>query len=141
MTPQRPRRRDRHGRGLHGPLVPPWLPAGRVSRADRFDELVADAVDRLAADWGDALRGVDVVVTESPGGRSPTRRHRRSPSAGWTPLTGGPPRLVLHRRPIERRTSDGADRADLVADVVAELVADLTGLTPEQVDPGYPRAE
>ena len=40
----RPRRRDRRGRGLRGPLLPPELPAAR-SRSERFDDLVPDAAE------------------------------------------------------------------------------------------------
>ena len=47
MTPALPessprkRRRDRHGRGLRGPLLPPTLPGWRT-RAERFDELMSE---------------------------------------------------------------------------------------------------
>ena len=46
-APTPARRRDRHGRGLRGPLLPPILPAWRT-RAERFDELVTSAADDLA---------------------------------------------------------------------------------------------
>ena len=46
-APASAHRRDRHGRGLRGPLVPPHLPAWRT-RAERFDELVVAAADDLA---------------------------------------------------------------------------------------------
>ena len=42
----RARRRDRHGRGLRGRLVPPGVPLYR-SRAEQFDDLVLEAVARL----------------------------------------------------------------------------------------------
>ena len=35
------RRRDRHGRGLRGPLIAPTLPAWRT-RSEKFDDLVAE---------------------------------------------------------------------------------------------------
>jgi hypothetical protein len=35
------RRRDRRGRGIRGPLLPPTLPAHRT-RAERFDDQVLD---------------------------------------------------------------------------------------------------
>ena len=41
-----PRRRDRRGRGLRGALMPSSVPASRT-RAERFDDLVLDAVDDL----------------------------------------------------------------------------------------------
>ena len=39
-------RRDRHGRGLRGRLVPAEVPLAR-SRAEQFDDLVLDAVEDL----------------------------------------------------------------------------------------------
>ncbi len=50
-------RRDRHGRGLRGRLVPAEVPLAR-SRAEEFDYLVLDAVEDLA----DLVR--DVVVDQ-----------------------------------------------------------------------------
>src|SRR5579862_5826681 len=46
----RPRRRDRHGRGLRGPLVPPGIPLYRT-RSQQFDDLVLEAVARLEPRW------------------------------------------------------------------------------------------
>ncbi|MGB6612460.1 MAG: peptidase, partial [Trebonia sp.] len=39
---RRVRRRDRHGRGLRGRLVPPGVPLYRT-RAQQFDDMVLDA--------------------------------------------------------------------------------------------------
>ena len=39
-------RRDRHGRGLRGRLVPTDIPLAR-SRAEQFDDLVLDAVEDI----------------------------------------------------------------------------------------------
>ena len=46
-----------------------------------------------------------------------------------------PPRIVVYRRPLEARSMDRADLADLVHDVVVEQVANLLGLDPDEVDP------
>ena len=51
-TPLRRRRRDRHGRGLRGPLMPSVVSVGDLTarvpaaqtRGERFDDLVLDAV-------------------------------------------------------------------------------------------------
>jgi hypothetical protein len=43
-------RRDRHGRGLRGRLVPDGVPLAR-SRAEQFDDLVLDAVEDLERRW------------------------------------------------------------------------------------------
>jgi predicted Zn-dependent protease with MMP-like domain len=136
--PQRHRRRDRRGRGLRGPLLPAGLPAAR-SRADRFDDLVADAVDRVARRWGDQLDGVEVAVEEVPpplpdgaveGAGKAVQLSRAEPAT-----LDDPPRIVVHRRPVESRSAGLRAREDLVLEAVVEAVADLLGLSPDVVDP------
>ena len=61
----RVRRRDRHGRGLRGSLVPPDVPLYR-SRSDRFDDLVLLAVSQLEPRWEAELSGVEFGVEEIP---------------------------------------------------------------------------
>ena len=59
------RRRDRHGRGLRGILAPPDVPLHRT-RAERFDDLVLQAVARLEPRWEAHLTGVEFAVEEIP---------------------------------------------------------------------------
>jgi hypothetical protein len=61
----RVRRRDRHGRGLRGSLVPPDVPLYR-SRSDRFDDLVLLAVSQLEPRWEAELSGIEFGVEEIP---------------------------------------------------------------------------
>jgi Zincin-like metallopeptidase len=61
----RVRRRDRHGRGLRGSLVPPGVPLHRT-RAERFDDLVLLAVSQLEPRWEAELSGVEFGVEEIP---------------------------------------------------------------------------
>jgi predicted Zn-dependent protease with MMP-like domain len=61
------RRRDRHGRGLRGVLAPPDVPLHRT-RAQRFDDLVLQAVTRLEARWEEELAGIEFGVEEIPPG-------------------------------------------------------------------------
>ena len=71
--PQRPariRRRDRHGRGLRGVLVPPDVPLHRT-RAERFDDLVLQAVARLEPQWEAHLSGIEFAVEEIPPADAP----------------------------------------------------------------------
>jgi predicted Zn-dependent protease with MMP-like domain len=141
-----PPRRDRHGRGLRGPLAPREVPVGRT-RAERFDELVLDAFERVAERWGAELAGVEVLVEDvppvaaDPGGgpgsdpapdatADPVRLGRTEPATRRRAA-----RLIVYRRPIEARARESRDRGDLVHDVVVGLVADLLGLEPEQIDP------
>lgn len=61
----RVRRRDRHGRGLRGSLVPPDVPLYR-SRSDRFDDLVLLAISQLEPRWEAELSTVEFGVDEIP---------------------------------------------------------------------------
>src|SRR6185312_3591107 len=63
--PSEPVRRDRHGRGLRGPLLPAALPGART-RSELFDDLVLDAVEHLEHRWSDQLRNVEFAVEDVP---------------------------------------------------------------------------
>ena len=133
----RTRRRDRHGRGLRGPLLPRELPAYRPRR-DRFDDRVLDAVERLEQRWADQLEDVEFGVEDIPPSDPAPWEHGEVPLGRFFPAEGElPPRVVVYRRPVESRADGAADAAALVHDVVVEQVAHLLGLTPEQVDPAY----
>jgi hypothetical protein len=127
-------RRDRHGRGLRGPLAPASLPVV-VPRSERFGDLVVAAVDRLEPRWGERLSAVDVEIREVP---VITRGVTEVPLAGYhRPRAGRPASLVVYRRPVELRAPEYADRVDLVRDLVAEQLAELLGTTPGELDPAY----
>ncbi|AXK33892.1 hypothetical protein DVA86_15705 [Streptomyces armeniacus] len=139
--PQRPagrtRRRDRHGRGMRGPVAPPQVPLA-VSRGEAFDDLVRDSADRLERHWPQ-LVGIDFAVQEVP--RADTGELDDTgvvPLGRLIPAHGGvPDRVVVYRRPIEIRTKSRDERALLVHEVVVEQVAELLGMAPESVDPRY----
>jgi predicted Zn-dependent protease with MMP-like domain len=160
----RRRRRDRHGRGLRGPLIPHTVVLGgrelRIpasqTRGERFDDLVLDAVEGLEQRWATELEGVefavedvpavpaegagvydgDVVADETAGGAVPLGRLMPSGlDAGGHPTA---PRVVVYRRPLEARAADPGDLADLVRDVVVDQVARLLNLDPDEVDPPTP---
>jgi predicted Zn-dependent protease with MMP-like domain len=142
-------RRDRHGRGLRGRLVPPTVPLSR-SRAEQFDDLVLDAVEDLERRWERELAGVEFAVEDVPwvdhsspdevvldadvldDGSVPLARvlpaHREDGRER-------PARIVVYRRPLEIRAADRDDLADLVRDVVVDQVAVLLGRDPEEIDP------
>lgn len=136
-------KRDRHGRGLRGPLAPPSSPA-YVPRMERFGDLVADAVDRLEPRWRAHVRAVDVEVQDSPpvtaadvadGAEVPLAGYRLAPDPRST--TEAPVTVVVFRRPVELRAPDRAAQVDLVRDLVAEQLADALGLAPGDLDPSY----
>lgn len=128
------RRRDRHGRGPRGPLLPVALPASRT-RSQRFDGHVLDAVSRLESRWADPLSDVDVAVEVVPPSDPRPWEEQVAPLGRVFPAAPGQrARLVVYRRPIEGRTDD--DLARLVHEVVVEQVASLLGRSPEDIDPG-----
>ncbi|MGW0366527.1 metallopeptidase family protein [Streptomyces sp. NPDC002990] len=135
----RPRRRDRHGRGMRGPVAPPQVPLS-ASRSELFGDLVRDSVERLERRWPQ-LSEVEFVVSDVPGPPG-------GPDGGWNdeavplgslsePRPGRPARIVVFRRPVEIRTKTLDEKAMLVHEIVVEQVAELLGLSPETVDPRY----
>lgn len=132
--PRRRKTRDRRGRGLRGPLAPAELPLS-LTRAEKFDDLVLDAVERLEQRWPQ-LAAVEFAVEQVP----PPGAEFWSPDP--VPLgrairaaRGEPDRIVVYRRPTEVRAATQAELVPLVYEVVVEQVAELLGLDPEIIDP------
>jgi predicted Zn-dependent protease with MMP-like domain len=136
----RPTRRDRRGRGLRGRLVPATVPAART-RAEIFDDLVLDTVERLEHQHATELASVEFAVEDVPGDlegyESDVLEDRRVPLARLLPgrpgRHGTPPRIVLYRRPLELRAEDRDSLAELVHDVIVEQVANLLGIDPDDL--------
>src|SRR5690606_27421654 len=126
---RRARRRDRRGRGLRGPLLPPTLPGWRT-RSEEFDDALLAAVQRLEKRWAKQLSAVEFGVEEvPPSDPSPWERDaialgRYFPADAPAGLTD---RIVLYRRPIQSRCEDATELTMLVEDVVREQVAHLLG--------------
>jgi predicted Zn-dependent protease with MMP-like domain len=144
---QRRVRRDRHGRGLRGPLYPASLPAAS-SRAEKFDQLVLDALEPIEARWRDQLTKLDVAVDDVPEVRGTSHAVQAEGVLhdGSVPLsrlvpagvdrTGLPTRarIVLYRRPLEARAKDPGELAELVHDVLVEQVAGYLGVEPDVIE-------
>ncbi len=136
-------RRDRHGRGLRGYLVPPEVPLHRT-RAERFDDLVLLAVSQLEPRWEAELSGVEFAVEEIPPADEPVDDidpvplARLDPEAGDAANDRHPARIVLYRRPLLARADGEEELAELILDVVVEEFAHWLGVDPRTVDPGYP---
>ena len=164
------RRRDRHGHGLRGSLVPSEVPLHRT-RSERFDDLVLLAVSQLEPRWEAELTGVEFGVEEIPpvipDGDDPdpvplARLEPGSARSGQPPQAGAgiadlsadvphlldladlpdrPARIVLYRRPLIARADGEEELAELVLDVIVEQFARWLGVDPQTVDPGYPAEE
>jgi predicted Zn-dependent protease with MMP-like domain len=145
----RVRRRDRHGRGLRGILAPPDAPLYR-SRAQRFDDLVLQAVSQLEPRWEAELAGIEFAVEEIPAADLPddepdpvplSRLDPGSAATGDPARPARPARIVLYRRPLMARAEGEEELGELVLDVVVEEFARLLGVDPQAVDPGYPEED
>ncbi|PID51035.1 MAG: hypothetical protein CR980_00525 [Propionibacteriales bacterium] len=137
-----PRRRDRHQRGLRGPLALRNPLTGTVLLANRrqtgsawFQQCVTDCLKQIADSAPEALAGVDVGLEEAP-----------SLEAQWTgddvPLAAalehrGSVQVILYRRPLERRADSRAALRNLVRKVLVEQLSSISGLPVEQIDPGF----
>ncbi|MGW5878573.1 metallopeptidase family protein [Nocardiopsis terrae] len=128
------RRRDRRGRGIRGPLVPSDLPVSR-SRAQAFDDLVLDAVERLERLWARELANVDFLVEDVPPIPPHGELSETIPFSRLETDPAGRARIIVYRRPVEIRTKDPEEMALLVHETVVEEVANLLGVEPESVDP------
>src|SRR3954454_4887595 len=113
-------RRDRHGRGLRGRLVPDEVPLAR-SRAERFDDLVLDAVEDLERRWEREHAGVEFAVVDVPRVEATSPEEvvldadvldaDSVPLARVLPAQGQnrhdvPPRIIVYRRRLEIRAHD-----------------------------------
>ena len=141
---------SRRGREMRGPLLPPTVPGWR-SRAERFDMAVLEAYEPIERRWQKRMAELDVAVDEIP------RLAPRDPdNVQWPPevvadgpialarlipagvdVRGNPTRarIVLFRKPIERRAKDSVDLADLLHEILVAQVANYLGVEPSVVDP------
>ncbi|MCA0290090.1 MAG: metallopeptidase family protein [Actinobacteria bacterium] len=127
--------RDRHGRGPRGPLAWPPVPA-MGPRRQRFDDLVIEVAGGFDAVLGERYADTEFAVEDVPPSDPAPWEERRVLLGRLFPASGRlPARIVLYRRPIEARTSDGSERAELVREVLAEHIAALLGVAPEDLLP------
>lgn len=128
---------------MRGPAVLPPVAGGvrtvpaRLTRRERFDDLVLTVVTEVEARWEQQLGLVEYAVEDAP-------MLPDDWDADTVPLSSlirgsgtSPTRLVLFRRPIEHRSSSREDLEAMVLTVVVEQVAELLGIDAEDVDPRY----
>jgi len=128
-------RRDAHGRGMRGPLLPSGLPGYRT-RSERFDDLVAEASSRLAVRWGSQWGNLEFGVADVPPSDPAPWEHGVPLGRVLPGEYGAPTRVVLYRRPLDQR-ADHDDIPGLVRDILAEQVGHLLSIRPDEIDPEY----
>ena len=129
-------RRDRHGRGNRGVLVPAMLPRYRTRR-ETFDELVIQEVRSLVAvcpELAAIQYGVEDVPPSDP---APWERASVVLGRGFgaDPGKSLPAQVVVYRRPLEQRARSADDLRSLIHGVVLEESCQLIGKHPEDIDP------
>lgn len=132
---------------MRGPLAPSRLPFTRT-RAERFDDLILDAVELLESRWASELGAVDFAVEEVPPVSVDAVAREEVAPCGRVPLScvvpgahGSRPRIVIYRRPLETRAEDATELGSLIHRVVVEEFANVLGLEPEKVDPSIGDAD
>jgi predicted Zn-dependent protease with MMP-like domain len=135
---------------MRGPLLPATVPGWR-SRAERFDMAVLEAYEPIERRWQDRVSALDVAVDEIP------RIAPRDPDNVQFPpevVADGPialarlipagvdvrgnstrARIVLFRKPIERRAGDTLELTDILHEILVAQVATYLGVEPSVIDP------
>lgn len=141
-------RRDRHGRGVRGPLMPTKIPRYR-RRPELFDAAVLEAYAPIQQQFTVELESLDIAVDTIPRMRLNMDWDSFPPEVvvdGPVPLGriiqagidihGYPTRarIVIFRMPIEQRVQGAKERQELLTIVLTQLVAQYLGITPEDID-------
>ena len=129
------RRRDRHGRGLRGPVIPFSVPAWRT-RADEFDDVVAADLAQYRRILGDEMAHIDYGVLDVPES-DPAPWERGIPLARYLPFERGAQitgRIVFYRMPILQAAQRTLDPRVFIHDVVTEQLASALGRPAEEID-------
>lgn len=109
---------------------------GQPGPAEFFIKAMTDSVQRLMTTCPDALVGVDIGVEDVPSGAFDWALLDSVPLAAAIDATGArAARIVLFRRPLERRASDRAELADLVHVTLVEQLSALTARPMHELDP------
>ena len=126
-----PRSRDRHDRGMHGPVALPdsnnrkTVPLRPLSRVEYFNQCVKQALATIAEVDPHALDGMGVedvplLKTAWSGDRVPM-------SAALEPSKNRPAQIVIYQRPLEHRASSRSALRSLVHRTIVEQLSALTG--------------
>lgn len=137
-----PRRRDRHDRGLRGPIALPNALTGRqvslrraASRQEVFTDAVTDAIARIAESYPGGLDSVDVGVEEVPYLATMWSGDRVPLAVAVEATSQRPAQIVIYRRPLEHRAASRSDLRDLVHRTLVEQLAALTAQEVSDIDP------
>lgn len=129
------RRRDRHGRGLRGPILPFNLPSWRT-RADKFDDIITEDLAHFRRALGKEMEHIDFAVLDVPDSE-PAPWEPGVPMARFLPferpakITG---RIIFYRMPMLQAARRSADPRLFLHDIVTQQLASAIGRHPEDID-------
>ena len=142
------RRRDRHGRGLRGPLALAnplsayrAQPPQPTTKADFFHDAVHAAVDRVGRQCPDALVGVTVGIEDVPHFDIAWSGSQVPLAAALEGTPDRPGQVVVYRRPLEHRAVSRRGLRILVYRTIVEQLSALTGRSIAEIDPSGAGAE
>ena len=127
-----PRSRDRHDRGMHGPVALPdsnnrkTVPLRPLSRVEYFNQCVKEALAAIAEIDPRALDGTVVGVEDVPLLKTAWSGDRVPMSAALEPSKGRPAQIVIYERPLEHRASNRSALRALVHRTIVEQLSALT---------------
>ncbi|WP_394262707.1 metallopeptidase family protein [Trueperella sp.] len=128
-------RRDRHGRGPRGPILPMSIPGWRT-RADQFDDLLAWELGEYKKRLGRAMARIDFAVMEVPGG-DPAPWESGVPLARYLPFERPAKihgRVIFYRMPILSALRTDPDPRMLIHSIVTSQLATALNRMPEDID-------
>src|SRR5258707_6588101 len=106
----------------------------------RFARLVRRAVVELAAEFGDRMRNVEIVVDDEPEPERVADGHELLGLYEGVPLTERaygepyvPDRISIYRGPIQRMSSSPRRQAKVVRDTVMHEIAHHFGISDERL--------
>ncbi len=120
---------------MRGPALP-GVPANR-SPSELFDQIALDMMDELWERFPEQLGAVQLGVEEVPFLPGSWSDDTIPLSTYVEARRGQPARIVLLRRPIERRAPTRTELEATILTVLVEQVADILGMSPESVHPDY----
>lgn len=109
--------------------------ASRNSNAAFFTRCVSDALSQIARHCPRALAGIDVGIDDVPTVAPAWAPDRILLAAATSATSDRPARVVLYRRPIERRAVSRSGLRILVFRTIVEQLSSLTGIPVDEIDP------
>lgn len=125
--------RDRRNYGIRGLLLD-WKLPGRLTRAEKFDQIVVRLAMQIAQQCGKKAEGIEIAVEDvPPSDPAPweTGTVALSRSFPADRAAGLPARIVIYRRPIERR-AERLSLAPLIQEVIITEMSQLLHCDPDE---------